>query len=500
MKQSGLCSFARLASSLSLFCILLCMHMNFTLILFLPSESSGIMDAVYIFFFAGAALGAFLCPLFLPLPGLKNKPKAISVCFIAVLIAVEFIFRSLGLRVWVGSSAVRIIMAVPEGIITTMCYGLFYLTWLKKPLSTQEQNQVEASAHENRTDKFCSLVLGAVLLGAVLARYYSVPLMTAGADKDAFENAVFVFDLIKWSMLTLGVSAVLTVILTHNARAVSAPADGDLSAATAAATVPETKTNLAMILRLISLASVFTILNGVLNMRMLPLYSSEAVYHPHYLTAAAAVLVLGFLAGRSISRFIRWFTPPVVVLFILVSCLPLFEEYPRFNMIMSTLVVIAHYTVWVVFTTAVVEYYGGSFWFYGIATVIFFSVVFAFLAPVIAPFVPNAAEYRVLFIVIAAVLFMLLSFRFIFPKQTQGRQEPFPGASALEDIFKERGLSQREIEVANLLVMEGFGKKEIGERLYISAGTAKLHISRIYQKFEVKTRAEFMALFVKKEL
>ena len=489
MKQSGLCSFARFASSLSLFCILLCMHMNFTLVLFLPSESGGVMDAVYIFFFAGAALGAFLCPLFLPLPGLKNKPQATSVCFIAVLIAVEFIFRSLGLRVWVGSSAVRSIMAVPEGIITTMCYGLFYLTWLKKPLSTQEQNQIEASAHENRTDKFCSLVLGAVLLGAVLARYYSVPLMIAGADKDAFENAVLVFDLIKWSMLTLGVSAVLTVILTHNAQAVSA--------------VPETKTNMAMILRLISLASVFTILNGVLNMRMLPLYSSEAVYHPHYLTAAAAVLVLGFLAGRSISRFIRWFTPPVVVLFILVSCLPLFEEYPRFNMIMSTLVVIAHYTVWVVFTTAVVEYYGGGFWFYGIATVIFFSVVFAFLAPVIAPFVPNAAEYRVLFIVIAAVLFMLLSFRFIFPKQTQGRQgqqEPFSGAVALEDIFKERGLSQREIEVANLLVMEGFGKKEIGERLYISAGTAKLHISRIYQKFEVKTRAEFMALFVKKEL
>jgi DNA-binding CsgD family transcriptional regulator len=243
-------------------------------------------------------------------------------------------------------------------------------------------------------------------------------------------------------------------------------------------------------------------------MRMLPLYSNEAIYHPHYLTVAAVVPVLGFFAGRSIRRFIRWFTPPAVILFILISCLPLFEEYPHFNMIMSTLVAIAHYTLWVVFTTAVVKLYTsgyasgghvGGFWFYGMATVIFFSVVFAFLAPVIDPFVPDGTEYRVLSIVIAAVLFMLLAFRLLFPKQRQEPQTPFPVTSALEDTFKKHGLSQREIEVAHLLVREGLGKKEIGDRLCIATGTAKLHISKIYQKFAVKTRAEFMALFVNRE-
>jgi len=489
MKKSLIIPLARLASSLSIFGVLLCIHISFTLAHFLPSESKVVMDAVYSFFFVGAALGAVLCPLFLPFPGGKNKPLIMSVCFIAFLVAVEFTFRSLGVDVWLGSVTVRSVMAIPEGMITTMCYGLFYLTWLRKP----------AADDQSGTGRFCSLVLGAALLGSVLVRYYSVPLMEAGIAKDPLEGIKFLFTFIKYCIPVIGVFASASVLMTHNAAAA-------LPDAVSSATV--IKTNWSVILRLIGLASVFTILNGMLNMQALPLYSIEVIYYPHYLTVTAAVLILGFLAGRSTGGFIRWFLPPAIVLFILMSCLPLFKENPQFNITMSTLIAIAHYTVWVVFTTAVVENHSGGFWFYGIATVIFFSVVFAFLAPLIQPFIPDGAEYRVLFIVIAAVLFMLLAFRFIFPEQTQKpqparvaekRQEPFPETAALEDIFRERGLSQREIEVANLLVKEGFGKKEIGERLFISAGTAKIHISKIYQKFSVNNQREFMALFVYKE-
>jgi len=488
MKKSLILPLARLASSLSLFGVLLCIHMSFTLAHFLPSESKAVMDAVYSFFFVGAALGAVLCPLFLPFPGGKNKPLIMSFCFIGILTALEFTFRCLGVSLWLGSYALRSLMAILEGMITTMCYGLFYLTWLRKPA---------AGSQTGGTGRFCSLVLGAALLGSVLARYYSVPLMEAGLAEDPFKGVVFVFNFIKWCILFLGAFAAAGVFMTHNAAAAlpgkELPAESEI------------KTGWSVILRLIGLASVFTILNGMLNMQALPLYSNEVVYYPHYLTVTAAVLILGFLAGRSTDLFIRLFLPPAIVLFILMSCLPLFKENPQFNITMSTLIAIAHYTVWVVFTTAVVEYYSGGYWFYGIASVIFFSVVFAFLAPLIQPFIPEGAEYRVLFIVIAAVLFMLLAFRFIFPKQAQKpqssmipekRQEPFPETAALEGIFRERGLSQREIEVANLLVKEGFGKKEIGERLFISAGTAKIHISKIYQKFNVNNQREFMALFV----
>jgi len=482
MKRSVLLPLARLASSLALLSIVLCIHLSFTLAYFLPPEFNGVMGTVYAFFFAGAALGAVLCPLFLPVPGGKNRPPAMGIGFVVFLIACELSLRSLGVQVWLDSAAIRGFMAVPEGILSTMCYGLFYLTWLRP-------KQAPAGAPGNRTHRWCPLVLGAALLISVLARHYSVPLM--GRLFEPPQGVAFVFNFIKWCMVILGVSAAASVWLMRDAR--YSPAE------------PVAKTDWPIILRLIGLASVFTILNGVLNMRMLPLYYNEALYHPHYVTVAAAVLVLGLLAGRSISRFLRWFLPPAIVLFILISCLPLFEGHPRFSVIMNTLLGIAHYTVWVVFTTAVVEHYGGhnnGFWFYGMATVIFFSVIFAFLAPVVDPFVPDGMEYRVLFIVIAAVSFMLLAFRLIFPQQRHEQRrrpprKPSSSASKFDDIFQERGLSPREIEVARLLVKEGFGTKEIGKRLYITAGTAKLHISKIYQKFDVNNRAEFMSLFVK---
>ena len=491
MKQSGLFPLARLASSLSLLGILLCMHMSFTLVHFLPSGSRGVMYVVYIFYFAGIAAGTILCPLFLPVPNGKSKPLFMSVGFIVFLIALEFSLRSLGFHVWLNSAAVRGIMAIPEGIETTMCYGLFYLTWLRQPAVLPA-----AGDQANRTGRFCSLVLGAALLCSVLARYYSVPLMEAGITaEDPLKGAVLIFNFIKWCMAVLGVFAAATVFLTRHS------AGGNVSG-------DAVTTDRPVILRLIGFAVVFTVLNGLLDMRALPLYSDKALYHPHYLTVAAAVLFLGLLAGRSIRLFIRRFLLPAIILFILFSCLPLFEDYPRLNMVMNTLVAIAHYTAWVVFTTAVVELYAGKFWFYGAAIVIFSSVAFAFLAPVIDPFVPDGTKYRVLFTVIAAVLFMLLAFRWLlFPKPPRSaaawRQEPFPAplieGSNIENIFRERGLSQREIEVAHLLVKEGLGKKEIGERLYIAPGTAKIHISNIYQKFGVKTRAGFMALFVKGE-
>jgi DNA-binding CsgD family transcriptional regulator len=499
MKQNGLLPLARVGSSLSLFGIFLNMHMTFTLAHFLPSDSREVMYAVYIFYFVGIAAGVVLCPLFLPVPGEKNKPLFMSIGFIAFLVVLEFTLRSFGFHVWLASAAVRSIMAIPEGIETTMCYGLFYLTWLRPPSAP-----TATGSQTNRTGKFCSLVLGAALLCSVLARYYSVPLMEAGiAAEDPLKGAVLIFNGIKWCMMILGVFAAVTVFVTHN----TAPAVG-ASGGTPGGGVPAFKTDWLLILRLIGFASVFTILNGVMDMRALPLYTDKVIYYPYYLVVAAVVPVLGFLAGRSISLFIRRFLLPAIILFILFSCLPLFEDYPRLNMIMDTLVAIGHYTAWVVFTTAVVELYAGGFWFYGAATVIFFSVAFAFLAPVIDPFVPHGTEYRVLFIVIAAVLFMLMAFRWLlFPKQPRFTaaqpQKPFPPStleiSNIEDIFREHGLSQREIEVAHLLVKEGLGKQEIGDRLYIAPGTAKIHISNIYQKFAVKTRAEFMALFVKGE-
>ncbi len=51
------------------------------------------------------------------------------------------------------------------------------------------------------------------------------------------------------------------------------------------------------------------------------------------------------------------------------------------------------------------------------------------------------------------------------------------------------GLSQREAEVLRL-VAQGKSNREIGEELVISEGTARRHVSNIYQKIDVNNRSE----------
>ncbi len=67
-------------------------------------------------------------------------------------------------------------------------------------------------------------------------------------------------------------------------------------------------------------------------------------------------------------------------------------------------------------------------------------------------------------------------------------------ASMVLDALKGGGsaseaLSAREIEVLTLLA-EGMSNKEIGQALFISATTAKFHISNILRKLKVSRRAE----------
>ncbi|WP_188455143.1 response regulator [Virgibacillus oceani] len=51
------------------------------------------------------------------------------------------------------------------------------------------------------------------------------------------------------------------------------------------------------------------------------------------------------------------------------------------------------------------------------------------------------------------------------------------------------GLSEREMEIANLLV-QGFRNAEIARKLFLSIGTVKNYTSSLYKKLEVRTRRE----------
>jgi len=66
----------------------------------------------------------------------------------------------------------------------------------------------------------------------------------------------------------------------------------------------------------------------------------------------------------------------------------------------------------------------------------------------------------------------------------------------LETFFHKHELTRREKDTAFLL-MEGFTNKKIAEKLILSTVTVKSHSTNIYRKFNVKSRAEFMAKMFK---
>jgi DNA-binding CsgD family transcriptional regulator len=73
-------------------------------------------------------------------------------------------------------------------------------------------------------------------------------------------------------------------------------------------------------------------------------------------------------------------------------------------------------------------------------------------------------------------------------------------ASAREKAFNSYGLTEREKEVARLMI-EGFNNKDIGERLFLSKGTIAFYVTNIFRKFGIidgknKGRAMFLAKLI----
>jgi DNA-binding CsgD family transcriptional regulator len=61
----------------------------------------------------------------------------------------------------------------------------------------------------------------------------------------------------------------------------------------------------------------------------------------------------------------------------------------------------------------------------------------------------------------------------------------------LSDAFDKMGLSDREIEVASL-VNKGFRNKEVADALFVTEKTVKFHLTNIYKKLKVRSRAQLI--------
>jgi LuxR family maltose regulon positive regulatory protein len=69
---------------------------------------------------------------------------------------------------------------------------------------------------------------------------------------------------------------------------------------------------------------------------------------------------------------------------------------------------------------------------------------------------------------------------------------PLLGSKAEKNKNEQTILTTRELEILRGMA-EGMSNKEIGQRLFISAGTVKAHSAAIYRKLDVENRTEAIA-------
>jgi DNA-binding NarL/FixJ family response regulator len=69
---------------------------------------------------------------------------------------------------------------------------------------------------------------------------------------------------------------------------------------------------------------------------------------------------------------------------------------------------------------------------------------------------------------------------------------------ATEEHFSRDGLSGRLRQVLDLL-LQGLSEKEVADRLSLSHPTVHSHVGIIYNHFNVCSRAELMAYFIKRQ-
>jgi DNA-binding CsgD family transcriptional regulator len=82
----------------------------------------------------------------------------------------------------------------------------------------------------------------------------------------------------------------------------------------------------------------------------------------------------------------------------------------------------------------------------------------------------------------------------------QGLQAPAGLEHKVGEAFEQFGrdvLSKRELEVARLL-LEGHSTISMSQRLQIAPGTVKVHRRNLYEKLEIGSQSQLLALFVRK--
>jgi DNA-binding CsgD family transcriptional regulator len=218
-----------------------------------------------------------------------------------------------------------------------------------------------------------------------------------------------------------------------------------------------------------------------------------------------ALPALGFLADRYWQKFFRVFIVVSSCVFLLSPSLLLFTRSEIIYFILYTINSISILLIVVVFPFAVLDLYWKEnrhgYWAFLLAISMHLFRVFA--GSKISQFrsIPVNNGYAVMLLVLAVIVFCALSYKLVrlqADNADTGTNAIVPFNAAPEKSFREHGLSKRETEIG-YLILQGMTNHEIAKHQYVEESTVKKHIKSILDKYKVKRRTEFMAMFLNKE-
>ena len=297
----------QIVSFLALLFYFLGYYLSQTLFDLLPRASGeGTVTLLSMFNVVGYALSVVLCPVLLPLSsGRGKKSLAVGIGFIVLVTVPQFVVRSLGAAFWFGTPAAIVVLAICSGILFTLTHGLFFLSW-----------------NGSHTGKNRVLFLAFAICVSILARLFSVPLLEiSNVASDPPRAIAALVNVIKWFMTGAGILCAICFILLKSLTAEKSLEQPQPLLHEAPGRIE--KTDWVMIARLVGLSMVFSLINAIMETGLYPFMGGIAArrYTPHTMTVVAAVCLCAFLAGRySINRFLQWFLPPAIALFILLPC------------------------------------------------------------------------------------------------------------------------------------------------------------------------------------
>jgi DNA-binding CsgD family transcriptional regulator len=389
----------------------------------------------------------------------------------------NLLIRFLGIELWYSSHLLRDILHCNGGVLVPLTYGLFFL---------------QGNTTQRRSSSFDYRSLGlAVSIVFGMAVNSVVRILFAHTPRPAAASGIYTITFVV--VIVWFVSAALAL------KALLRSADDE----------PENAQNQRPrvqfgLLRLIAAAVVCYQLNAFLDTKLFP-FRSEGITLlsaiPLTVVLAVTLPVFSILAGKNLNRFIRVGFPICAAFFVLAPVLLIASDSTLLFNITYTFIMVGYFMFFTTAPFAMLAWYRGRYWYYFLTVCVYLCRSFSFMGIWFFRTLASSPELSVFLSSASAALFFFL----VMPigsllkgeKTGSAVLEAPPASERVADFFREYTLSQREAEVASLL-LQGLELRKIADHLFISLPTVKSHARNIYRKFDVEDRKGFSALFFRR--